>query len=337
MGGSKVFHFKIIELNTGIINSAFQDNQNVFNNIELSGYSRMLRVPHLSPQVGLGVGVYLPCFMQADSDLYAKMSLDLLWFKNKSFSTGFFIDYMISNRAYNAGLSVKYPIVLKSFNKRSISLGLRSDITYNSYLNNWLLAFSLGFNFNKRYEAHYKKPVLYFYSSDTLDLDVELIFDGNLTFTWPEYNDFWSITVLPNSEIIDRRDSKKYNYLFWEGNYQTPNKDTINSGYIVLKDDLPYFFEDKLSVLGLNAREINDFITYWAPMLNESQYFIHFMIDENCEQIAKYRFSKSPDTFIRVIALFMKVPENSVTVVEQQLDHHERDGFTIVEWGGAEI
>ncbi len=61
------------------------------------------------------------------------------------------------------------------------------------------------------------------------------------------------------------------------------------------------------------------------------------MMDDACKQIATYRFSKNPETFIRVIVLFMDVPVSGETIVEQELHFHKRNGFTIVEWGGAEI
>jgi hypothetical protein len=92
-----------------------------------------------------------------------------------------------------------------------------------------------------------------------------------------------------------------------------------------------------LSLIGLNSREINDFITYWTPFLQREQYFIHFLINEECEYVATYNFSKEPDNLIRIIALFMKPPVKINDVIEQDLKKNQRNGYIIVEWGGVEI
>ena len=47
-------------------------------------------------------------------------------------------------------------------------------------------------------------------------------------------------------------------------------------------------------------------------------------------------FSVEPDTLIRVLMQYKPLDEN-IEVKEQELVTPERNGFTIVEWGGTEI
>lgn len=48
------------------------------------------------------------------------------------------------------------------------------------------------------------------------------------------------------------------------------------------------------------------------------------------------KFSKTPDTLIRVMMAF-KTLDEKIDVKEQKLTPILRSGFTVVEWGGTEI
>ncbi len=45
--------------------------------------------------------------------------------------------------------------------------------------------------------------------------------------------------------------------------------------------------------------------------------------------------SPAPDTQIRVFMTYYS-SDTPVDIPEQELPHHERNGFTLVEWGGSE-
>lgn len=45
--------------------------------------------------------------------------------------------------------------------------------------------------------------------------------------------------------------------------------------------------------------------------------------------------SVQPDTTIRVFMTYYS-SDKSVEIEEQELPHYERNGFTLVEWGGSE-
>ena len=94
--------------------------------------------------------------------------------------------------------------------------------------------------------------------------------------------------------------------------------------------------EDALEKLGLNRREANEFIIYWLPRMEQNEYnIISFQTDVYTES-AKLEISPVPDTLIRVFMAY-KPAEKPVEIEAQELDAPERTGFTVVEWGGAEI
>jgi hypothetical protein len=96
------------------------------------------------------------------------------------------------------------------------------------------------------------------------------------------------------------------------------------------------FFEEKLAYIGMNSREITDFITFWVPILQEEHYVVKFYQQEACNQLATYNLSRTPDSFLRLYVTFEPTDEMHV-LKEQTLQPIERKGFTLVEWGGMEV
>ena len=61
------------------------------------------------------------------------------------------------------------------------------------------------------------KPVIYLYPQQKQDISVKLSYQGELTVTYPKYNNGWDVTAYPDGKIINKKDNKEYSYLFWEG------------------------------------------------------------------------------------------------------------------------
>ena len=189
----------------------------------------------------------------------------------------------------------------------------------------------------QREELLEKKPVIYLYSDKELSLNIALKPKADITFSYPAYKNGWNLKVLPGGEIL--ADGKKYPYLFWEGNLW--NKRTaadFKDGFVVKKEQTVSFLEEKLAFMGLNRREICDFITFWAPLLENREYnFIHFSCAEAYSaEVAELELSIKPDSEIRINMFFSAVDANFI-VPEQQLKKFLRKGFTLVEWGGSEL
>jgi hypothetical protein len=182
------------------------------------------------------------------------------------------------------------------------------------------------------------KPVIYVYPQESQDISILLDLKGEIGFTYPNYDIGWNFTADPDGTI--HMNDKKYHYLFWDGKTAIDNN-TIdwNEGFIVERDSLVPFFEEKLKLMGLNSKEAEDYITYWCPRMvaNEKNY-IHFMFNEEYNEYAGLNVTPAPDKMFRVFMLWTKAEENkNMQVVPQVIESFEREGFTIVEWGGAEM
>jgi hypothetical protein len=185
-----------------------------------------------------------------------------------------------------------------------------------------------------------KKPAIYLYPTEKQEVAVLHDFKGQIRTTYPEYNQGWHVTAYPDGKIVNSFDQREYAYLFWDGAFKFPkNHYQFEDGFIVSKSENIAFLQEKLSILGLNNTEINDFIMFWLPLLNENdQNFIHFRVNDNIDQSSILNINPQPDTLIRVFMEFKPMKnDETMSVKEQVLPKLIRNGFTVVEWGGAEL
>ncbi|MBK6832936.1 MAG: hypothetical protein IPG89_01160 [Bacteroidetes bacterium] len=184
-----------------------------------------------------------------------------------------------------------------------------------------------------------EKPVIYVYSKDTADVTLKLKTDGELTFTYPAYKDAWKVKSTPSGDLLVGKNT--YPYLFWEGNiHLSQNIINPSEGFIVAKENLISFFEDKLNAMGLNAKEQTDFITYWCPRMsnNESSY-VRFLFNKEVDKYATLNVNPKPDNLFRVFMIWTdaKKLDFSCDFVEQTILSTRRTGLTVIEWGGSEL
>ena len=110
---------------------------------------------------------------------------------------------------------------------------------------------------------------------------------------------------------------------------------TDTAGFCVKGEDTAKFLENSLQKLGLNRKEANEFIVYWLPLMGDNPYNIISFQTNIYTDAAKLNISPPPDTLIRVFMAW-KSSENYVELPVQQLTAPERNGFTVVEWGGTD-
>ena len=179
------------------------------------------------------------------------------------------------------------------------------------------------------------KPIMYIYPEEEMDLNINFQNEDKLMHTYPKYKDNWSIHVDVDGNIYDYETNRNYYALYWdEKDYASENFD---EGFVVKGEDISKFLEEKLEILGFNEREINEFIIYWMPKMEDNKYnLIKFRTTEEINQNMPIEFSEEPDTLIRVIMDYKKLDER-IEIKEQQLEKQTRSGFTIVEWGGREL
>ena len=179
-----------------------------------------------------------------------------------------------------------------------------------------------------------KKPVIYLYPEFTQEVEVKLDYAGELTCTYPEYKDGWHIVTHPNGMLVNKENGKEYSYLFWEGNAEIEYD--FSKGYVIAGDDTADFLEKKLSELGLNRAEANEFIVYWLPRMQDNKYNLITFQNEIYTEAAKLEITPKPDSILRVFMVY-KPLEEFMEIEEPTIETFHRKGFTVVEWGGTEV
>ena len=180
------------------------------------------------------------------------------------------------------------------------------------------------------------KPVIYLYPEEENEISVKLGNADKLTSVYPEYNNGWTVIAYPDGTLIDEKTGREYYSLYYESE-NTKEYDGLKDGFVVKNEDIVKFLEEKLSILGLNDKEAEEFIIYWLPKLQQNEYvYFRFQTMKEIEENMPLLISPKPDTMIRVM-MEWKGLDKYVEVQEQELTQVNREGFTVVEWGGTEI
>lgn len=180
------------------------------------------------------------------------------------------------------------------------------------------------------------KPVIYLYPTSQQRLQVTLGNSANLKVTYPTYGQGWDVIAYPDGKIINLADNKEYSYLFWEGASDHQAYD-LTTGFIVEGKDSAAFLQNALGKMGLTPREYNEFIVYWLPkMLNNPYNLIHFASNEEYADKVSLSVSPKPDSLLRIFMVFKALPAQT-EITPQNLATFQRQGFSVIEWGGTEI
>lgn len=177
------------------------------------------------------------------------------------------------------------------------------------------------------------KPIIYLYPEEKTPVSVKLDLKGELTHSYPKYQDGWKVLANPDGTLLDA-EQKEYYALYWEGN--NSQSFDVKDGFVVPSDETAAFLEESLAILGLNRREANEFIVFWLPVLERNPYnLIHFASDQY-EEMAELTIEPKPETVIRVMMVYRPLSE-PIDIPLQDLNklRKDRKGFTVVEWGGS--
>ena len=179
------------------------------------------------------------------------------------------------------------------------------------------------------------KPIIYIYPQEETNLTVKLGYSENITCSYPKYKDGWNIIAKPNGNLIDLETGRNLYALYWEG-LNTENIE-LDEGFCVKGENSAEFLEQKLSILGLNEREAEEFIVYWLPILENNKYnIIRFATLDEINSYMPLEISEKPDSLIRILMEF-KSSNTYVNLPEQHLETPSRNGFVVVEWGGINL
>ena len=180
-----------------------------------------------------------------------------------------------------------------------------------------------------------EKPVIYLYPETELEVTVSLDYDGELTCVYPTLDEdgAWTVTAAPDGTLTDGS-GQTYNYLYWEGTSDIAYD--FSEGFCVPGADTAAFLEDALAQLGLTRREANEFIVYWLPRMEPNPYNLISFQGTAFTDHAVLTITPEPDTLLRVFMAWQPL-DAPVEIPAQELSAPERTGFTVVEWGGAEV
>ena len=183
--------------------------------------------------------------------------------------------------------------------------------------------------------CRFAKPIIYLYPTKKEKVKVKVKYPEKLICTYPKYEDNWEVVANPNGELEDCKTGRKLYALYWEG--KRDDKPRIDKGFCIRGEDSIKFLEEKLAQLGLNERESEEFIVYWLPKLEKNKYnLIKFELTEDINKHMSLDITPIPDTLIRINMVFKK-SSKSIEIEPQEIITPERNGFTVVEWGGTEI
>lgn len=176
------------------------------------------------------------------------------------------------------------------------------------------------------------KPILYLYPEKEKDVTVKFSNPEILETTYPKFNGKWEVKAKSNGDLYDK--SGKYYYaLYWDE--KKVHSVDFSEGFYVDKDDAIDFLEKKLSYIGLNDKERNEFIMYWLPVMEKNgKNLVYFELTDERESYNKLLISPKPDSMLRLVIHIKKV-DKKVNIPKQSLSKFRRVGFTAVEWGGT--
>jgi hypothetical protein len=182
------------------------------------------------------------------------------------------------------------------------------------------------------------KPVIYLYPTQTEKVKVELDYKGKLIADYPSYDysqKGWEVIAYPDGKIVNQ-DGKEYSYLFWEGEPSTPTNYDLSTGFIIKGEDTVKFLQETLSKMGLTPKEYNEFIVYWYPKMKDNKYNLIHFADKQYTDTAPLTITPNPNSMLRVFMVFKSI-DNTFSIKPQEIKSFNRNGFSVVEWGGTEL
>lgn len=187
-------------------------------------------------------------------------------------------------------------------------------------------------NINGVWTVHCK-PAIYLYPEQETTVVVRVDTKGYLTYVDPAYSATgWKVLAEPSGRLFV--DNMMYPYLYYESKIPDNLIEKPEKGYVVTYDQLPMLYTSLLPKLGLNTQQTVDFIAYWQNALpNSPYYFVGILDEKNINSFEPLTIVPRPETIIRV-RLYFEALTAWKEVVKPQIRTPEKDGFTVVEWGG---
>ena len=193
------------------------------------------------------------------------------------------------------------------------------------------------------------KPVIYLYDDEPgREVHTGLkLHASEMLYMWPEAGTTegqeygWDMTTSEDGTLYDE-DGNEYSYIFWEASDYGDH--SFEQGFCVKGSDTAEFLREKLKEIGLTPREYNEFIVFWLPKMQDNAYnIIRFEgVDPKDDYNQHFELSVNDgekelaDSMLRVFMVW-QASDTYQEIEPQEFQEFERNGFTVVEWGGTEV
>lgn len=205
------------------------------------------------------------------------------------------------------------------------------------------------------------KPVVYLYPPTDTKVSVKFTSPMRLDSQVPIYKNGWEVLAHPNGVLEDLHHTaadcqqidtqslgheyikqacqkNQYPYLYWSGQSLAQVYPVQNKGWIVERNNVSLFLNEKLDQIGLTAQEKQDMLSYWLPTMLAKQspyYRVSFLQTAEMNKLVPMIINPQPQSIYRLFLDWEPLEQPPTTnLVPQRLDHIVRNGFTAVEWGG---
>ncbi|MEA3476510.1 MAG: hypothetical protein U9R23_08760 [Candidatus Cloacimonadota bacterium] len=175
-----------------------------------------------------------------------------------------------------------------------------------------------------------RKPAIYIYPEEERKFQVKLILKNGtrITKSIPEYNSGWDVFVEKSGRI-----DSKYDYLFYEASIKIMPE--LSSGWCISQKNLKNKLNSLLLKVGLNQKEINEFLDYWLNILKDYNYYkIYPLFNEQIDYYVELKINPKPKTIFRM-RFFFQGCKNFEELPSPQINDFVREGTTVIEWGGV--
>lgn len=178
------------------------------------------------------------------------------------------------------------------------------------------------------------KPVVYLYPQEDVQVRVEV--GASVRLSEPLYpQDGWLVDASPDGSISYQ--DRDYSSLYWEGKGDGTYPDLSDSGVVVSQKDLLPTLWSHLKDQGLNQKESADFMEFWESKLPKTPFVrLTWLGTREMDELAPLRITPKPNTVRRIFLEFEGL-EKHFSLKPQNFSSFNRDGFTVVEWGGLLI
>jgi len=207
------------------------------------------------------------------------------------------------------------------------------------------------------------KPVVYLYPKKPTVVHLSFSSPVTLNTQIPLYQNGWLVKANVDGTLIDLQsqytdctkiDSAKfgseyastacktnsYPYIYWSGKSVENSYPAVEGGWIVEKGKLLTFMQNTLQEIGLTDNESKDMTSYWVPKMSEENapyYRVSFLQTQDMNAFIPMNVSPQPDSVLRVFLDWKALSSKpTVNLEPQQLKKFNRNGFTLVEWGGLQ-